>query len=136
MLVCFHARYTPDFTLSARLQSSLSLRPVTSVARIGCLPISSWRQSDGHCHHLIETTWLTDMPRPIADHKINRIDELLPCNYLFGECPSGRLPGRSNPALITGQLLFKLVFRMKSPGWCALSDVRDVITLWSNLQRA
>jgi len=43
---------------------------------------------------LIETTklndvdpqaWLTDVLGRIADHKINRIDELLPWNYLDGE---------------------------------------------------
>jgi len=43
--------------------------------------------------NLIETTklngvdpqaWLTDVLSRIADHKINRIDELLPWNYLAG----------------------------------------------------
>ncbi len=29
--------------------------------------------------------WLTDVLSRIADHKINRIDELLPCNYLANE---------------------------------------------------
>ncbi len=41
-------------------------------------------------YNLIETAklngvdpqaWLTDTPSRIADHKINRIDELLPWNY-------------------------------------------------------
>ncbi len=30
-------------------------------------------------------TWLTDVLSRIADHKINRIDELLPWNYVEGE---------------------------------------------------
>jgi hypothetical protein len=34
---------------------------------------------------LIEATWLTDVLNGIADHKINRIDELLPWNYLAVE---------------------------------------------------
>ncbi len=29
--------------------------------------------------------WLTDVLSRIADHKINRIDELLPWNYVAGE---------------------------------------------------
>jgi len=50
---------------------------------------------------LIETTklngvdpqqWLTDVPNRITDHKINRIDELLPWNYLADECRYGRSP--------------------------------------------
>ena len=35
--------------------------------------------------------WLTDVLSRIADHKINRIDELLPWNYVAGERPAGRL---------------------------------------------
>lgn len=48
----------------------------------------------GHAYMLIETAklngvdpqaWLTDALGRIADHKINRIDELLPWNYLTDE---------------------------------------------------
>ncbi len=35
--------------------------------------------------------WLTDVLSRIADHKINRIDELLPWNYVTDEQPYGRL---------------------------------------------
>ena len=47
-----------------------------------------------HTFTLIETAklngvdpqaWLTNVLRRIADHKINRINELLPWNYLAGE---------------------------------------------------
>lgn len=34
--------------------------------------------------------WLTDVLGRIADHKIKRIDELLPWNYLAGESSVGR----------------------------------------------
>ena len=35
--------------------------------------------------------WLTDVLNRIADHKINRIDELLPWNYVENERRYGRL---------------------------------------------
>ena len=50
--------------------------------------------TDSCCITLIETAklngvdpqaWLTDVLSRIADHKINRIEELLPWNYLAGE---------------------------------------------------
>jgi hypothetical protein len=52
-------------------------------------PVSIWQNTSVGCT-LIETAklngvdpqaWLTDVLSPIADHKINRIDELLPWNY-------------------------------------------------------
>jgi len=39
--------------------------------------------------------WLTDVLSRTADYKINRIDELLPWNYLAGECHLGAYRGRS-----------------------------------------
>ncbi len=54
----------------------------------------AWWQSNAIAFTLIRTArlkgvdpqaWLTDVPSRIADHKINRIDELLPWNYLADE---------------------------------------------------
>ena len=36
-------------------------------------------------HSVDPQAWLTDVLSRIADHKINRIDELLPWNYFLGE---------------------------------------------------
>jgi hypothetical protein len=57
-------------------------------------PYRARRQSNGNRLTLIETAklngvdpqaWLTDVLGRIADHKINRIDELLPWNYRSDE---------------------------------------------------
>ena len=74
--------FASEFTLTCTAHRSVASKPLAQSERCG--------QSAAIAYTLIETAklnavnpqaWLTDVLSRIADHKINRIDELLPWRY-------------------------------------------------------